>query len=207
MRKLLLIGAIASSSIFALPIDETLKIWNEAYIQGYEDGKKAGLLQAKEMCLYLEGAKVFDDLLINGVIPPPKIKAKWIQVSNSQGLGYKRELTVEFQPVSMEQLENYKEFAEYIDKLASEQDKDLPLGYYYVAVENPLPLAYKGLLGYLVKKFIGKDFAIGVEKDGKFYIAKAKTLEDAKFIKAELERILHKNFRNRIKAELTIEKR
>jgi len=163
MRKLLVTLVIGTGLTFALPIDETLKVWNDAYIQGYEDGLKAGYLKAKELCIYLEGAKIFDDLLINGVIPPPKIVAKWEQNSTDKGLGYKRTLVVEFKPVSMQELQNYKELADYIDKLASEQNSQLPTGYFYVVVSNPLPLPYKGLLEFLVKKYIGKEFVVGVD--------------------------------------------
>jgi hypothetical protein len=203
--KRLLLGSLFAYSLFALPIDESLKIWNKAYLQGYEDGKKAGYLEAKELCMYLEGAKIFDDLLINGVIPPPKISVRWEQISNQTGLGYKRELIVKFQPVSMKELQNYKELADYIDKLASEQNGDLELGYYYIVITNSLPLPYKGLLEFLVKKHLGKEFVVGIERNGKFYLAKAEKLSDAKFLKEQLQKLV-KEFRGRLKVDLQIEK-
>jgi len=204
-RKLFPLIFLTANLSFALPIDESLKAFTDGYFQGYEDGYKAGVMKVEDYCNYITGAKIFDDLLINGVIPPPKIEVRWKLVSDKNGLTYKRELEVEFKPVNMEELMQYKRFADFLTQIANEREKYLPSGYFYVVVKNPLPKPYKGLLEYIVKKYISDDAIVGVEEDGKFYLAKAKNLEDAKFIQHRLEQILSK-MKNRIKVSLEIER-
>lgn len=203
--KLFPIVLLGAGLTFSLPIDESLKAFTDGYLQGFEDGYRAGVMKVEDYCHYIDGAKIFDDLLINGVIPPPKIEARWKLVSDKNGLTYKRELEVKFKPVNMEELMQYKQFADFLTQIANERERYLPSGYFYVVVKNPLPKPYKGLLEYIVKKYISDDAIVGVEEDEKFYLAKAKTLEDAKFIQHRLEQILGK-MKDRLKVSLEIER-
>jgi hypothetical protein len=191
MRRNLAVLLFLPALSLALPSGEALKVWSDAYEQGYEDGYKQGVQRAKDFCFYLQGAEIFDKLLINGVIPPPKIEAKWKLVSSKEGLRYERKLVVSFKPVSMEELMQYKEFAQYLQRLEKEKE-NLPAGYYYLVLDTPLPKSYKGLIVFAVKKTFGGSVAVGVEKDGKLYVAKADTLEDIKFIKNRLTKLLQK---------------
>ena len=207
LKKGLLIIALSTigSIAYALPIDESVKAFTDGYIQGYEDGFKSAILKTQDFCHYIEGAKIFDDLLINGIIPPPKIKAKWQLLKKDNGLTYERKLIVEFQPVNMNQLMQYKEFADYLVKIANEREKVLPSGYFYIVITNPLPKPYRGLIEFITKKYISDDAVVGIEENGEFYLAKTKTLADAKFILHRLSSILEK-LKNKIEVKMEIER-